>query len=93
MGPPGMGLPPGLMGPPPSSGPDSESEMSPEEHLREALNHLRKAEMGTKSYIDSQTLDKAKVLLQSLMASREKDEEAALGGTPATRFMSRLNGR
>jgi len=92
--PPGLvGPPPGLGGPPPGPpGPQGGGETQALEHLKAAMEHLQ---LYARSEPDEE--DKAAALkflagLQQLLAKDQKENEAAMGTTPAQKVLMRMQG-
>ena len=92
--------PPGLMEPPMGeeagpggTPPDSSQDMSPEDHLREAIEHAQQALVGEEDDPTSGELSKAISSLYRIFAQRQKEDEAALGVTPAHKGMARAYGK
>src|SRR3990167_176073 len=92
--PPGLvGPPPGLGGPPPGPpGPQGGGETQGVEHLKAAMEHLQ---LYARSEPDEE--DKAAALkflagLQQLLAKYQKENEAAMGTTPAQKVLMRMQG-
>lgn len=94
---PGMGgPPPGMMppggapqgapsGPPGGGGPP----IDPVEHIRTAIEHVQAAVIGEPDDPDSQALARVLAALYQILAGRQKEQEAAMGTSPAIKAMSR----
>ena len=66
---------------------------SPEDMIGEALEMIRQAlSADGLSEQERLTIEKVTTLLQQIPATREKEQQAALGGGPATNFLRRQSG-
>lgn len=65
-------------GPPPE--PEAPPEMSPLDHLRQAIEHAQAALVGEPDDADSQALSKVLTGLYAIFANRQKEQESLLGG-------------
>lgn len=90
-GPPPMGPPPG---PPPDQGPPPEPQQSSDEdEIRNAISMFRGvAERDGLDESERLILEQITTLGQKLLAGREKQDQALLGGGPATQALSRAYG-
>jgi hypothetical protein len=66
--------------------------MAPEDHLRAAIEHAQQALMGEPDDPTSATLAAALKQLYQVFATRQKEDEAAMGVTPAIKSLSRNSG-
>lgn len=87
------GLPPELaaaMGQSPQPEPP---EQSPEEMMRQALDLIHQA-LATDGFTEQEklTFQKVTTLLQTPLAAREKEDQALVGGGPATNALARAYG-
>jgi hypothetical protein len=65
----------------------------PTSQIADALDQIRQA-LAADGFTDQEklTLEKVTTLLQGLAATREKEQQAAMGGGPATNFLRRATG-
>lgn len=78
----------------PADHPDNQQTQSdPAAQIADALSQIRDA-LGADGFSDQEklTLEKVTTLLQGLSATREKEQQAAMGGGPATNFIRRSTG-
>ena len=97
--PPMMGGPPMMDGPPPGMGAPTPGglppqggqppEVDPVEHLRMAIEHAQAALVSEPDDQDSQLLSKLIAGLYQILAARQKEQETALGMTPAMKLLTR----
>lgn len=71
-----------------------EAQQSPDEMISMALDMIRQALSadGDLSEAERLTIEKVTTMLQQIPAGREKEQQAALGGGPATNFLRRNSG-
>ena len=91
----GSGPPPFITIPGPS-GPDqgdAGDKGDPEQRIKDALDEIRSA-LSADGFSEQErlTLEKVTTLLQGLSASREKEQQAAMGASPAMNFLRRSSG-
>ena len=91
MFPPGMGqgpqmMPPGMGGAPPEQGPP---RADPKQMLRKVVDDITLLLAAEPDDQDSQLIAKGLALFQTILANRQKEQQAALGASPALRAMSR----
>ena len=106
MGPPGGGMPmappdpfaggpppPGPPAEPPSPDDIDEAAVSAEDWIRVAIEAAKKAaDADETDDIETQDVMKAITVLQGLLGGRQKQQEALMGGGPATKALSRAYG-
>jgi hypothetical protein len=68
-------------------------DLSPDDHLRQAIEHAQQALVGEEDDPTSAELAKAVNSLYRIFAQRQKEDEAALGVTPAHKGMARAYGK
>ena len=104
MAPPGMD--PGMGGPPPellaalmggagagaAPEPEAPPEMSPVDHLRQAIEHAQAALTAEPDDADSQALAKVVQGLYAILAQRQKEEMQVMGNPATQRVVGRAFG-
>lgn len=93
-----------MAGPAAPQGPPPEIQVNPADHpdnqgadseqaIADALAQIRDA-LSADGFSEQEkaTLEKVTTLLQSLAATREKEQQAAMGGGPATNYLRRTSG-
>lgn len=77
----------------PADHPDNQQQADPTQQITDALSQIRDA-LAADGFSDQEklTLEKVTTLLQGLSATREKEQQAAMGGGPATNFLRRASG-
>jgi hypothetical protein len=87
------GPPPGPVGPPPPVGPPQGGPgaggSAVIDHLRQAIDHAQAALNAEPDDVDSQNLAKIVQGLYAILAGRQKEQESAMGMTPALKLLSR----
>lgn len=78
--------PAALQGPMPE---DAPPELSPLDHLRQAIEHAQAALVAEPDDADSQNLAKVVQGLYSILATRQKEEQNALGNPSLQRVLAR----
>lgn len=61
---------------------EAEEDLSPEEHLRKAIEHAQQAQVGEPDDADSHSLAKVTAELYKILAARQDAEMSAGGGNP-----------
>lgn len=78
---------------PAEGGEPEAAQESPDEMISMALDMIRQAlSADGLSEQERLTIEKVTTLLQQIPATREKEQQAALGGGPATNFLRRNSG-
>lgn len=75
---------------PPEPNPAKADNVDPLEHLRASIEHAQAALVSEPDDQDSQLLSKLISGLYQILANRQKEQQAAMGTTPAMKAMSRL---
>lgn len=63
--------------------------MSPEDHLRVAIEHLQAAQVGEPDDADSQSLAGCAAKLYQILAARQKEQDGMLGNPGVARALRR----
>jgi hypothetical protein len=73
--------------------PAAGGSQDPEQQIKDALDQIRQA-LSADGFTDQEklTLEKVTTLLQGLSATRASEQQAALGGGPATNYIRRATG-
>jgi uncharacterized membrane protein YebE (DUF533 family) len=81
---------PGPQGPPPQE-PDTDDSGDPFQKIIDAARAAASSD-GTVSKAEMLIVEQITTLVAKLQAGREKEQQAALGGGPATQFLRRASG-
>lgn len=63
--------------------------MSPEDHLRAAVEHLQAAQVTEPDDADSQTIAKCAAAIYAIFSSRQKEQDGMLGNPGVARALRR----
>lgn len=85
-------LDPSMIGAGPPPGPPPQQDVSPLDHLRQAIEHAQAALVGEPDDADSQMLAKVVQGLYQILAQRQKEEQQVLGSSATQRVVGRAYG-
>lgn len=78
--------------PPQQGGMPATDDLSPEDNVRAAIAHAQKALEGDDDDLESADIVKALSALYKVMGGRQKEQEAAMGTSPAVKGLARAYG-